>query len=507
MGAAAPATIPRCAAALAPQEQQCQSLLRVLSCPLVAWGPVALQRCASIPDHNSDTVSRAAASHRHPEQLSVRFWRPSVMAEDDTMNELFGSESEDDGPPKQAAGQPQVDTKDLFGSSDEEEAPAAHPTTQALGDDEDEPPEEPYRSRSPSPAAPRGPPITVATEPYDVPPQDQLRLVKLPNILGVEPRPFDPESFDAGAEVEIDARGLKRVRLRDLNCIRWRWGVDEEGNSVRESNARFVRWSDGSLQLLVGDEVLDVKEIDTTNEHTFMYVRLPNLIQGQGQLTRKLVFQPASLGSNLHKQMRAAAEKLHVRTQKVRATATVSDPKKAQAEREKAEAERIRSREKLAERQTKTMRKYSLPPMRRAPQQLNADYLEEDEELEEEGLAEDMQDAQRQRMLAGRGGRGRYDDEEAAARLAAAKSGAPAVGKRRRIEEEDEEEEVSAEEEEGDEEMKDFIVDEEEEEEGGSGEGGRDEAAPAQQRQQQQQQQQQQAKQRRQVVLSDSEED
>lgn len=45
---------------------------------------------------------------------------------------------------------------------------------------------------------------------------------------------------------------------------RWRWGTDGEGASVRESNARFVRWSDGSLQLLVGDEVLDVKEIDTT---------------------------------------------------------------------------------------------------------------------------------------------------------------------------------------------------------------------------------------------------
>ena len=40
--------------------------------------------------------------------------------------------------------------------------------------------------------------------------------------------------------------------------------MDEEGNQVRESNARFVRWSDGSLQLVVGDEVMDVKEIDTT---------------------------------------------------------------------------------------------------------------------------------------------------------------------------------------------------------------------------------------------------
>ena len=56
-----------------------------------------------------------------------------------------------------------------------------------------------------------------------------------------------------------------------------------------------------------------------SNEHTYMCVRLPGLIQGQGQLTRKMVFQPASLQSNLHKQLRAAADKLHVKTQRVRA--------------------------------------------------------------------------------------------------------------------------------------------------------------------------------------------
>jgi hypothetical protein len=44
--------------------------------------------------------------------------------------------------------------------------------------------------------------------------------VKLPNILGVDARPFDPDTFDAGAEVEVDERGFQRVRLRDLNCIR-----------------------------------------------------------------------------------------------------------------------------------------------------------------------------------------------------------------------------------------------------------------------------------------------
>ncbi|EFN59422.1 hypothetical protein CHLNCDRAFT_137949 [Chlorella variabilis] len=438
---------------------------------------------------------------------------------DEQVKDLFGSDSDDEAPQaeKARAGGDEAQAErqagkaaatNLFGSSDEDDEPpgASHPVTQALGEDEDE-----YPARSPSPGAARGPPVYVDLETFDVQPQDSLRLVKLPNILGVEARPFDPDTFDAGAEEEVDERGFKRVRLRDQNCIRWRWGVDEEGNQVRESNARFVRWSDGSLQLVVGDEVMDVKEIDTTNEHTYMCVRLPGLIQGQGQLTRKMVFQPASLQSNLHKQLRAAADKLHVKTQRVRATTTLVDPKKLKAEQERAEAERIRSREKLAERQTKTMRKFGLPAMPRArmPQQLNADYLEEDEDQdEEEGMGEDLQEAQRQRML-GRA-RGAYDEdeEEAAARLAAAKSGAPAPGgKRRRIEEEEEEEEeLSAEEEEDEEEMKDFIVDEEEEEEGGRAGGtaaAEEEEAPPPSKQQQQPA----VKQRRQVVLSDSEDE
>lgn len=39
------------------------------------------------------------------------------------------------------------------------------------------------------------------------------------------------------------------------------------------AGARFVRWSDGSLQLLIGDEVLDVAEVDTTSDHSYLYSR------------------------------------------------------------------------------------------------------------------------------------------------------------------------------------------------------------------------------------------
>lgn len=42
------------------------------------------------------------------------------------------------------------------------------------------------------------------------------------------------------------------------NTIRWREAVDKEGNLVKEANARFVRWSDGSLSLHLGSEIFDV---------------------------------------------------------------------------------------------------------------------------------------------------------------------------------------------------------------------------------------------------------
>ena len=36
---------------------------------------------------------------------------------------------------------------------------------------------------------------------------------------------------------------------------------------------RFVRWSDGSLQLLVGDEALDCAELDMAGDHHFLFLR------------------------------------------------------------------------------------------------------------------------------------------------------------------------------------------------------------------------------------------
>lgn len=42
------------------------------------------------------------------------------------------------------------------------------------------------------------------------------------------------------------------------NTIRWRTVFDKEGNAVKESNARMVKWSDGSMSLHLGSEIFDV---------------------------------------------------------------------------------------------------------------------------------------------------------------------------------------------------------------------------------------------------------
>lgn len=87
-----------------------------------------------------------------------------------------------------------------------------------------------------------------------------IHFVKLPNFLSVETRPFDQETYEDEIDEEetLDEEGRARLKLKVENTIRWREVIDKEGNTVKESNARFVKWSDGSLSLHLGSEIFDV---------------------------------------------------------------------------------------------------------------------------------------------------------------------------------------------------------------------------------------------------------
>jgi RNA polymerase-associated protein LEO1 len=44
-----------------------------------------------------------------------------------------------------------------------------------------------------------------------------------------------------------------------------------------ESNARFVKWSDGSMQLLLGNEVLDLSVQDSRHDQSHLFIRHPKV--------------------------------------------------------------------------------------------------------------------------------------------------------------------------------------------------------------------------------------
>lgn len=45
-----------------------------------------------------------------------------------------------------------------------------------------------------------------------------------------------------------------------------------------ESNARFVKWSDGSMQLLLGGEVLDLSVQNAHQDQSHLFLRHPKVV-------------------------------------------------------------------------------------------------------------------------------------------------------------------------------------------------------------------------------------
>ncbi len=55
---------------------------------------------------------------------------------------------------------------------------------------------------------------------HDMLGSEQIRLVRLSNILGIEPKAFDSTTFEAENTEYIDDMGRKRIKLKDQNTIR-----------------------------------------------------------------------------------------------------------------------------------------------------------------------------------------------------------------------------------------------------------------------------------------------
>lgn len=211
---------------------------------------------------------------------------------------------------------------------------------------------------------------------------NDLYFVKLPNFLSVEPRPFDPQYYEDEFEDEemLDEEGRTRLKLKVENTIRWRMRRDEEGNEIRESNARIVKWSDGSMSLHLGNEVFDVYKAPLQGDHNHLFIRQGTGLQGQAVFKTKLTFRPHSTDSATHRKMTLSLADRCSKTQKIRILPMAGrDPESQRTEMIKKEEERLRASIRR-ESQQRRMRE------KQHQRGLSANYLEPDRyEEEDEG--------------------------------------------------------------------------------------------------------------------------
>ncbi|GFV61660.1 RNA polymerase-associated protein LEO1 [Trichonephila clavipes] len=202
-----------------------------------------------------------------------------------------------------------------------------------------------------------------------------VHFVKLPNFLSVDTRPYDPTWYEDEIDEDevLDEEGRARLKLKVENTIRWRKTYDDDGNEQRESNARIIKWSDGSLSLHLGSEIFDIyRQSLMSGDHNHIFIRQGTGLQGQAVFRTKLTFRPHSTDSFTHRKMTLSLADRNQKTQKIRVLHNVGkDPEAHRWEMIKQEEDRL----KASIRRESKQRRLKEKPLSRG---LSSSYLEPD---------------------------------------------------------------------------------------------------------------------------------
>ncbi|CAI9176928.1 unnamed protein product [Rangifer tarandus platyrhynchus] len=175
---------------------------------------------------------------------------------------------------------------------------------------------------------------------------NELYFVKLPKYLSIESKPFDPQYYEDEFENKkmLDEEERTRLKLKIENTIRWRICRDKDGNKIKESNARIVKWSDGSLSLHLGNEVFDVYKAPMQANHNHLFIREDTGLQGQAVFKSKLTFRPHATDYATHKKVTLPLASRCSRMQTIRILPVAGpDPECQRVELIKKEAARLRA--------------------------------------------------------------------------------------------------------------------------------------------------------------------
>eukprot|EP01041_Mallomonas_annulata_P011858 gene11858-24850_t len=316
----------------------------------------------------------------------------SAFAEDEDSDGLFGDDSDNEKnesnvnnlakpanvPSRELPKKGRNELDEIFGSDDDGLGP--------LGSQEEISKQVNVKSTSSSklylPRAPR------------IPPENLTMVLKMPKFVKMETEPFYADKYDAESE---------QRQFGDVTAvIRWRYKIDHtgepikdnDGKPVMESNARLVKWSDGSYQILVGDDTFEGRVAKQSNTYTYsreLSIPPPNesedLEMQSPQISclecicnvqNRLTIQPSSLDSASHARIAASIGVKYKRQNRIVVREyehTTMNPEKIQEDLEKLEAEeqkRERKRKQSLQDPDGRYRSYKRPPA-----MMSASYLEE----------------------------------------------------------------------------------------------------------------------------------
>lgn len=112
---------------------------------------------------------------------------------------------------------------------------------------------------------------------YKVPSDYVSAFVRTPNFIKIQTQAFDEAIHDVEAERKDFDGSTAVVRWRIKRDENGEIVLDAAGKPVKESNARMIQWSDGSMQLVVGDAVFQCKNSDVDNWYAnYSLCFLPN---------------------------------------------------------------------------------------------------------------------------------------------------------------------------------------------------------------------------------------
>uniref|UniRef100_A0A0N4ZMK0 RNA polymerase-associated protein LEO1 n=1 Tax=Parastrongyloides trichosuri TaxID=131310 RepID=A0A0N4ZMK0_PARTI len=114
----------------------------------------------------------------------------------------------------------------------------------------------------------------------------RLSLVKLPQYVRVDSKPFDKDYFD---DTNFVSDNCHFGKISAENTIRWKY-ENNDPSGKRLMNAKIVKWSNGTASLRIGKKLFDiVPSKESGLNHCFM--KLSSALFGQAAFKDKVTFR------------------------------------------------------------------------------------------------------------------------------------------------------------------------------------------------------------------------